>query len=64
MDKLLDKPLHQMTRMDAITALQQTRVELMDARQRIKDLEGEVRALIECEGHQPNDVRKVGRVRN
>lgn len=64
MDKITSIPLHQMSRMDAITALQQCRAELVDARQRVLDLEGEVRALIECDGHQPpQDVRKAGRVR-
>lgn len=62
MDKIGTKPLHQMSRMDAIAALQQTRGELVDAKQRIKDLEGEVQALIEAGDQSPShDVLKVGR---
>lgn len=64
MDKFTTKPLHEMTRMDAIQALQQCRAELLDARQRIKDLEGEVQTLIECDGHSPKyEVARPARIR-
>lgn len=60
------KPLHKLNRFRLIVELRQVRAELIDARQKIKDLEGEVRALIECEKYQPTNhvVRKVGRPRN
>lgn len=56
MDKLIDRPLHKMPRRDAVLALQQARQELIDARQKIRDLEGQVQTLIECDNYQPTHV--------
>lgn len=58
------KPLHHLNRFRLIVELRQVRAELIDARQKIKDLEGQVATLIECEKYEPaNDVRKTGRNR-
>lgn len=58
------KPLHHLNRFSLIVELRQVRAELIDAKQKIKDLEGEIAALIECENYKPaNDVRKTGRNR-
>lgn len=56
-DKLSVKPYHRMTRFEAVVALRELHQQFSDfkfhADQRIKDLEGEIAALIECEKYQP-----------
>lgn len=52
----MDKPLYAMSRRDAVLALQHVRQELIDARQKIRDLEGQVQTLIECDNYQPTHV--------
>lgn len=67
MDKLGQKPLHRLTRHEALIELRQTRAELKQAQQQIKDILGGLHAIGEVEhavSHSPtHDVRNTPRPR-
>ena len=50
-----DKPLHHMTRMDAIDALRQCRSELLETKQQLKDVKGALEALTAVQ-EVPNEL--------
>lgn len=65
MDKL-DKPLHKQTRCDLIIELRQVRAELIDARQKIRDLTGALDAMSQVDNavsSLSHDVRQTPRPR-